>query len=263
MAQNSIDVMFRNAVSDRDKIDHFLTVQTNDQASSNHQLQAAMDSVYQKLRQQHGFLEQRQCLQESLIEIASGLRKTKAKSKFIDVNLNLVLFRFMPTHLELCRYNQEPEHTKAYNEFKKLRLEMKNKKEEKGRIDELQSQKLDLQMSGHIAMSYLAQGKEKQMLTNIVKQKTKPSRSDSVDSAEMNKIINTNPRSIKGYYTDKTKSGIKNVNDFCKKALQKTEILQGFQKFLLQPDPQWGGVTQVFSFLRERLHEKLMANPQM
>lgn len=78
----------------------------------------------------------------------------------------------------------------------------------------------------------------------MVKQKNKTrERSDSVNSDEMNKIINTNPRTIKGYYTDKTKSSIKNVNDFCKKALQKSEILQGFQKFLLQDDPTYGGVT--------------------
>ena len=87
-----------------------------------------MDSVYQKLRQQHGFLEQRLCLQESLLEIASNLQKTKAKSRFVNVNLNLTLYRFVPTHLELCRFNEEPGHTKAYVEFRKLRENMKSLK---------------------------------------------------------------------------------------------------------------------------------------
>jgi hypothetical protein len=49
-------------------------------------------------------------------------------------------------------------------------------------------------------------------------------RSDSINEDEMNKILNTKPQSIKGYYTEKSKIQIKNVNDFCVKIIQKQEV---------------------------------------
>lgn len=182
-----------------------------------------MDNIYQKLRQQQGFLEQRQCLQESLLEIAQNLQKTKAKSRFINVNLNLTLYRFVPTHLELCRFNEEPEHTRAYMEFRKLRENMKTLKQEKERIGELHNKKLDLQMTGHIAINYLTQGKKEQNLIAIAMNKSRE-RSDSVNDEEMTKILNTKLHSVKGYYTEKQKIQIKNVNDFCVKIIQKQEV---------------------------------------